>query len=92
MPAPDRASLWIQMTFWLTLAALADVGGDRSSRFVGRAILVVAAIVAGTSLLFGGGMVRSWDDTEVRELILPFGLALAGFEMIRRHRVRVTAR
>ena len=78
--------VWIQMAFWLTLVALAGLGDGRSSRRLGRVLLVVAVLVAAAHLGFGEEMIRSWDDTEVRELIIPFGLVVAGFEAVLRSR------
>jgi hypothetical protein len=74
--------VWIQMTFWLTLVALANVGNDRTTQRLGRTLLVVTVLVATTHLTFGDEMIRSWDDTEVRELIIPFGLAVAGLDVL----------
>lgn len=79
--------VWIQMTFWFTVAALACLGDDRSTRRLARALLAVTVLVAGTYLVFGDEMIRSWDDTEVRELIIPFGLVVAGLQVVFRRPV-----
>lgn len=76
---------WIQMTFWLTLVALWMAG--RSPRLKLVAVWVAAVMVVTTAafLIRGETMVRGWDDTEIRELVIPFALALAGLEALTRH-------
>lgn len=76
--------LWIQMTFWMTVAALWTTGRDRKWRWLATWLNAVVVVTAAAFLTVGGNMVRGWDDTELRELIIPFGLALAGLEAIGR--------
>lgn len=46
------------------------------------AIVLIAVVVA--LQVFGDGMSRSWDNTEVRELLPPFGLTLYGMGLLGR--------
>lgn len=43
-------------------------------------------VVAVSFLAFGDQMIRSWDDTEVRELFPPLGLLAYGRQLHRRSR------
>jgi hypothetical protein len=79
---------WIQLTFWMTVMLLAIDARRSSWRVIAGPVLVVVAVTAGVFVVEGSAMVRSWDDTEVRELIIPFGLALAGLEATVRARRR----
>lgn len=81
----------IQMTFFASLAILLTdrqrVGSVRLGQPVALAMVVVVAVF----LLAGQRMTRSWDDTEVRELLLAYGLLLYGVDLLlrqRRHRFR----
>lgn len=75
---------WIQATFWMTLAALAVAARDRVDRRLALGLALLTAVTAAAFLLAGDSMVRDWDDTEIRELVIPYGLLLAGFEAMRR--------
>ncbi len=75
---------WIQLTFWMTLAAVGIVGRTERWRPLAAGVALVTVVSAAIFLMLGDDMVRSWDDTEVRELIIPYGLALAGLEAARR--------
>ncbi len=72
--------IWIQMIFWMTLVAVVVAGSDRDRRLLGRVVAVVMIATAAAFLFRGGDMLRSWDDTEIRELIIPYGLAVYGLE------------
>ena len=76
--------IWIQMTFWMALAAVVLAGVTRAERRL-AAIVASAMIVTAVAFLFrGDAMVRSWDDTEIRELIIPYGFVLyAGHAWLR---------
>lgn len=71
---------WIQASFWITLAALAVVARDRRDRNLALGLALVTALTATMFLLAGDSMIRDWDDTEIRELVIPFGLLLGGLE------------
>ena len=75
---------WIQATFWMTLAALVVAARDRVDRRLALGLAVLTAVTAVAFLLAGDSMVRDWDDTEIRELVIPYGLLLAGLEAMRR--------
>ncbi|MEL7155694.1 MAG: hypothetical protein AAFN30_03740 [Actinomycetota bacterium] len=79
--------VWIQLTFWLTMAMLVTMATTASTsvtRTLAWSVLGVSLVVAVVFLVGGDAMVRSWDDTEVREVIVPYGLVLAGYESMRR--------
>lgn len=76
--------LWIQLAFWTTLVALWASGREAKRRWPATWLTVVLGATAAAFLLAGEAMIRGWDDTEVRELIIPFGLALAGLEAMGR--------
>lgn len=77
--------VWIQLTFWLTVAMLvmtATTARSAPTRTTAWFVLGVSVVVAVAFLAGGDAMVRSWDDTEVREVIVPFGLFLAAHETL----------
>ena len=81
----------IQMIFFLSVGLLLSepaVDAGRTFSPLAVAMAVAMVVVATVFLLAGANMTRSWDDTEVRELILPFGLFLYGSDMA----LRVSAR
>jgi len=75
---------WIQITFWMSLVMLGVVAQTFERRTTAIVLAVVTTITAVVFLIGGSAMVRSWDDTEIRELIIPYGLTLAGLEAARR--------
>lgn len=79
--------VWIQLTFWLTMAMLtvmATTAQPGTARTAARVVFTVSLVVAAVFLIDGDSMVRSWDDTEVREVIIPYGLVLAAYGSLRR--------
>ncbi|MDH4074306.1 MAG: hypothetical protein OEW29_00095 [Acidimicrobiia bacterium] len=76
----------VQMTFWGSFAALGITMGRSPTGGKQRWLALVVAVVAAGMLAGGSRMVRSWDDTEVRELIIPFGLAVYGRQLLDRAR------
>lgn len=79
--------VWIQAAFWMTLtmlAILATTGQTATTRLTAKVVGATSLVVAAIFLVGGDDMVRSWDDTEVRELIIPYGLMLAAFESMLR--------
>lgn len=64
----------IQLTFWLALAAMLLAGPTGHAGGLGRYVAGAMVIVAAIFLIDGESMVRTWDDTEVRELVIPFNL------------------
>lgn len=73
-------SMWnvvlIQITFWMSLTATLVARPTGLARVPG--LLLAAAMIAVVSIYLGAGdsMIRDWDDTEVREVIIPFGLVV----------------
>ncbi|MDH4280770.1 MAG: hypothetical protein OEW83_22110, partial [Acidimicrobiia bacterium] len=63
--------VWIQATFWVTLTALIVAARDRRDRNMAIGLAVVTALTAAVFLLAGDSMIRDWDDTEIRELVIP---------------------
>ncbi len=76
----------VQMMFWGGLSALVITSGKSRHGGEGLLLAVVLAVVAAGMLAGGSRMVRSWDDTELRELIIPFGLAVYGRQLLDRAR------
>ena len=76
--------MWIQLTFWMTLVLLVLAGVTTQRRRLPLLIAAATTIVAVVFLTKGSVMIRNWDDTEVRELIIPYGLTLAGLDAARR--------
>lgn len=77
---------WIQATLWVTLVALVVVARDPRDRNLALVLAVVTGLTAAVFLVAGDSMVRDWDDTEIRELVIPFGLLLGGLEAVHRAR------
>ncbi len=73
--------LWIQALTWMSLVAVLAIGPDHRSRTIGRLVAAAMVVILAVFLLDGDDMVRTWDDTEVRELIVPYGLVLYGAGM-----------
>ncbi|MDH3678821.1 MAG: hypothetical protein OEV40_02605 [Acidimicrobiia bacterium] len=76
--------IWIQAIFWMSLAALVTApargdGSPRTERLLAAVMIATAAAYIG----LGDTMIRAWDDTEVRELVIPFGLLVYGWAMLR---------
>lgn len=74
----------IQMTFFASLAVLVTDRRTVGRHRLGRPVAAVMVGVAAVFLLGGSRMTRSWDDTEVRELLLAFGLLLYGVDLAAR--------
>ncbi|MEL7210280.1 MAG: hypothetical protein AAGK32_18955, partial [Actinomycetota bacterium] len=80
----------IQMTFFASLAVLATDRRPGGSPKLGPPVAAIMIVVAAVFLFGGGRMTRSWDDTEVRELLLALGFLLYGIELtIRRYESRL---
>lgn len=80
----------IQIVFFASLALL--LTEPPSTRRMGIVVAIAMVVVAMVFVGTGHRMTRSWDDTEVRELLLPFGLFLYGFDLIRRSSARSRSR
>lgn len=74
----------IQLAFFVTVAALVTDPAPPGSRPQAITVAVTMIAVQGAFLLWGDHMARSWDDTELRELIIPFGFLLYGLDLWRR--------
>lgn len=75
---------WIQATFWMGLtAALIAAVRDPENGSIAAVSAAAMMVTVVAYLWLGDTMVRSWDDTEVRELVIPFGLALYGYTLVR---------
>jgi hypothetical protein len=70
----------IQIVFFISLALIATDRARLGSLPLGPVLAVVTAALH----LFGDRMTRSWDNTEVRELLLTFGLLLYAVGLSRR--------
>lgn len=66
--------LAIQLTFWMSLAAMVLVDSAHPGRHLARYSAVTLVAVAAIFLSAGDTMIRDWDDTEVRELVILFNL------------------
>lgn len=64
----------IQLTFWMALAAMLLAGATGHIGGPGRYVAAAMVLIAAVFLIDGESMVRTWDDTEVRELVIPFNL------------------
>lgn len=85
----------IQMIFFLSVGLLLTepaVDDDRTFSPLAVAMAMVMVVVAAVFIGAGDNMTRSWDDTEVRELILPFGLLLYGADVAQRNSARRSSR
>jgi hypothetical protein len=80
--------LLVQLTFWIGLMVLCLRFQERRNPLdAGLAILQV--VVLALFLTRGGGMIRTWDDTELRELLVPLGLAFYGLGLLQAARPAV---
>lgn len=84
----------IQMMFFAGLVTVALHGRRCPSPERALAVVTVVVLVAVAVVFvgFGDRMTRSWDDTEVRELLLPFGFVVYGWEVVRRAWARSRSR
>lgn len=79
--------LWIQVAYFLGLAIIFLLGRNalhrgRNADFVLFSVAFITLIVVQfIDLSFGSLMVRRWDDTEFKELIIAFGLAVYAYEI-----------
>ncbi len=80
----------IQLVLFVTVALLATE--QRKAGPLPVVVLAVVIVVAGLFLGYGSNMTRSWDDTEVRELLLPYGLCLWALDIVRRTSARSRSR
>ncbi len=88
--------LWFQVCFFsavlaLLLAALVRSAGQRVQRtllFAAAGVLVLAQAI---DLAFGPQMIRSWDDTEIKELVISIGLFAYGMDVSRNLRLPLGA-
>lgn len=71
----------IQMTFFASLAVLVTDPRRFGRLQLGPMVAAVMLGIAAVFLLGGERMIRSWDDTEVRELLLALGFLLYGIEL-----------
>lgn len=69
----------MQMVFYFGLYALVTEPAYPGLR---RLAAVVLVGVLGSFLIWGSNMGRSWDDTEVRELVIPYGFLLYAMNLV----------
>lgn len=84
----------IQIMFFAGLFTVAMYARRRAGpeSVLARATVVVLVAVALIFIGFGNRMTRSWDDTEVRELLLPLGFMIYGWEVFRGISARSSSR
>jgi hypothetical protein len=81
-----------QLCFFATLFILLHDAGRSGRPAARRALGLLAGLFVVTQasfLVFGGRMVRNWDVTEYKELLLPLAAAVHAFELA--HRARALA-
>lgn len=84
----------IQVMFFAGLVTVAMYARRQTGpeSILAQVTVVALVVVAVFFLGFGHRMTRSWDDTEVRELLLPFGFLLYGWEVFARISARSSSR
>ncbi len=76
----------IQLTFWATVPAVLLLATGAGKRRLGAVLALVMVGVLVAFLSLGDTMTRSWDDTEIRELVIPYGLTLYALQVWREAR------
>lgn len=73
----------IQLLFYLTIIALLTDPAPPGARSQSLLVVLVMIGVQGAFLAWGDEMARTWDDTELRELLIPFGFLVYGIGLRR---------